>query len=128
MNDICRNLACLYYNRSSVSALEMQYATETAIKAHNSRLKAAAAAANHLLIPSVSTTVTTVALNTSCTSTSTTNSYTIASSSSDTPNHSNGNSGPVIQKRRQRSRIQNICGSTTSPVHSSCSSKILQKM
>ena len=114
------------YYRSSVSALEMQYATETAIKAHNSRLKAAAAAANQLLITSVSTTITTVALSSSLT-TASTSSCTTASSSVDTSsNHSNGNSGLVSQKRRQRSRNQNIYSSTTSPVQSS--SKTMPKM
>lgn len=123
----CRSLATLLFCRSSASALEMQYATETAIKAHNSRLKAAAAAAaaNQLLISSVSTAMTTVALSTSFTTASTSSCTTV--SSADTPfNPSNGNSGLVGQKRRQRSRNQNFYSSTTSPVHSS--SKVMQKM
>ena len=98
----------------------MQYATETAIKAHNSRLKAAAAAAaaNQMisgLLPSTATTTTTSpspsasSLTVSCTSTT---------NCTNLPGHSHmtsGNIGLAGQKRKQRSRaIRNSSGTSIS--------------
>lgn len=89
--------------RSSVSALEMQYATETAIKAHNSRLKAAAA---NQIVSGLSPTAATISTTSPSPSTG---SLTVSCSTNCTnlPGHSHmtsGNLGLTGQKRKQRSR------------------------
>ena len=126
---MCGYMISCPFLRSSVSALEMQYATETAIKAHHSRLKAATAVANQTASCLASNPTILTAIKTTHTATNMLTNNIMTNSTSCYSSHNScgaiGNSH-VGQKRRSKCKVGQASSSTLTFPTSYSSTKVTE--